>query len=72
MVVVKGLGINEGYNMHTHTHRSIMFRWNYMLKHVVQMTAVPGGQRFSNEDFIETSDGEETGLGETFCKCSCP
>lgn len=28
------------------------------------MTEVPGGQRFSNEDFIQASDREETRLGE--------
>lgn len=31
---------------------------------------LPGGQRLSNEDFIEASDGEETRLGEALMDVS--
>lgn len=34
------------------------------LQESIEMTEVPGGQRFSNEDFIQASDREETGLRE--------
>ena len=31
---------------------------------------VPGGQRLSDEDFVQTSDGEEIGLREAVVLCS--
>lgn len=34
------------------------------LRESTEITEVPGGQRFSDEDFIQASDSKEAGLGD--------
>lgn len=66
-VVMRGLG-RTGLQQ-AHRDRSTMFRRSYVQS--VWMTAVPGRQRFSDEDFVEASDREETRLGEALVEYSC-
>lgn len=63
---VAGRGVNRRVrvgcrfeDMHTrHVHHG------WMVESVFWMTEVPGGQRFSDENFIQASDGEQARLGE--------